>query len=60
MKYQSETFSGTSNRAFEGVIPNLQRRYTQTKSGQMREWIEKFMTIQSCRGRKGARLKKSS
>ena len=60
MEYQSETFSGTSNRAFEGVIPNLQRRYTQTKSGQMRDWIEKFMTIQSCPDCKGARLKKSS
>jgi len=29
MEYVSETFTGTSNRAFEGVIPNLQRRYTQ-------------------------------
>ncbi|MBT5078032.1 MAG: excinuclease ABC subunit UvrA [Candidatus Marinimicrobia bacterium] len=60
MEYQSDTFSGTSNRIFEGVIPNLHRRYTQTKSGQMRDWIEKFMTIQSCPDCKGARLKKSS
>ena len=60
MEYKSENFMGTSNRAFEGVIPNLKRRYTQTKSGKMRDWIEKFMTIQSCPDCKGARLKKSS
>ena len=60
MEYKSENFLGTSNRAFEGVIPNLKRRYTQTKSGPMRDWIEKFMTIQSCPDCKGARLKKSS
>ena len=58
--HQSDTFTGTSNRTFEGVIPNLERRYSQTKSGQMREWIEKFMTIQSCPDCKGNRLKKSS
>ena len=60
MEYKSETFSGTSNRDFEGVIPNLHRRYTQTKSSHMREWIEKFMTIQSCSDCSGQRLKKSS
>ncbi len=60
MEYKSETFSGTSNREFEGVIPNLHRRYTQTQSSHMREWIEKFMTIQSCPDCKGQRLKKSS
>ena len=45
---------------FEGVIPNLQRRYTQTKSGQMRDWIEKYMAIQNCPECGGARLKPAS
>ena len=42
MSYQSEKFKGVYKGKFEGVIPNLQRRYTQTRSGQMRDWIEKY------------------
>ena len=60
MSYQSEKFKGEYKGKFEGVIPNLQRRYTQTKSGQMRDWIEKFMAIQNCQECQGARLKPTS
>ena len=60
MSYQSEKFKGEYKGKFEGVIPNLQRRYTQTKSGQMRYWIEKYMAIQNCQECKGARLKPAS
>ncbi len=45
---------------FEGVIPNLQRRYRQTQSEGVREWIEKFMRVRPCPECSGARLKKES
>lgn len=42
---------------WEGVIPNLQRRYKQTQSTQIREWIEGFMEHVPCRECEGHRLK---
>jgi excinuclease ABC subunit A len=44
-------------RPFEGIIPNLERRYHDTESYQVREEIEKYMSIRSCPGCRGARLK---
>ena len=43
---------------FEGVIPNLNRRYRQTKSNYIRSFIEGFMNTIPCPDCKGARLKK--
>ena len=60
MTYSSERFKGEYKGGFEGVIPNLKRRYTQTRSGQMRDWIERYMAIQKCVECHGARLKKST
>ena len=60
VKYSSKTFKGEVTTNFEGVIPNLMRRYTQTNSNHVRTWIEKYMTVQNCQSCKGARLKKSS
>ncbi len=45
---------------FEGVIPNLARRYKETDSDWVREDIERFMNIRPCPSCKGARLKKES
>ncbi len=45
---------------FEGVIPNLARRYKETDSDWMREEIERFMNIRPCPTCKGARLKDES
>jgi excinuclease ABC subunit A len=45
---------------FEGVILNLERRYIQTESEGVREWIQKFMRIKPCLECGGARLKKES
>jgi len=44
-------------RPFEGIIPNLERRYHETDSYQIREEIEKYMSIRSCPACGGARLK---
>lgn len=44
---------------FEGIITNLERRYIETKSSWVREWIEKFMMELPCPTCGGARLKPS-
>jgi len=43
--------------AYEGVIPNLERRYLETDSDFMRKDIERFMRERQCTACKGARLK---
>jgi len=42
---------------FEGVIPNLDRRYKQTESESVREEIESYMSARICPVCHGARLK---
>lgn len=42
---------------WEGIIPNLQRRYRQTDSQMIREWIESFMGDIPCADCQGERLK---
>ncbi len=48
------------SRSFEGVIPNLERRYRETKSEEMREWMEKFMSNRVCDECGGKRLRVES
>ncbi|MCB1192222.1 MAG: excinuclease ABC subunit UvrA [Leptospiraceae bacterium] len=48
------------SREFEGVIPNLKRRYKETKSDSMRQWMEGFMMNHTCPACKGKRLKPES
>ncbi|MBU4375850.1 MAG: excinuclease ABC subunit UvrA [Candidatus Omnitrophica bacterium] len=45
---------------FEGVIPNLERRFVETKSEYIKTEINKFMSEQPCPKCNGARLKKES
>lgn len=45
---------------YEGVIPNLERRYKETDSDWVREDIERFMNIRPCPICNGSRLKKES
>jgi excinuclease ABC subunit A len=42
---------------FEGVIPNLERKYKETDSDYMRSEIEQYMRIQKCPTCNGRRLK---
>lgn len=44
---------------FEGIVTNLERRYVETKSGWVREWIEGYMTELECPTCHGARLSNS-
>lgn len=49
--------SGSYHDKFEGVIPQLERRYRQTDSNGVRNWIENFMSISPCPVCNGTRLK---
>ncbi|NQS99216.1 MAG: excinuclease ABC subunit UvrA [candidate division Zixibacteria bacterium] len=53
----SGKFYGEFNSTWEGIIPNLQRRYRQTGSPQIREWIENYMGAIPCDVCKGERLR---
>ncbi|MCL5959779.1 MAG: excinuclease ABC subunit UvrA, partial [Chloroflexi bacterium] len=46
--------------AFEGVVPNLRRRYKETTSDYVRVEIERYMTTRPCPECKGSRLKPES
>jgi excinuclease ABC subunit A len=48
------------NAKWEGVINNLKRRYKQTNSAMIRDWIEGFMSKVSCDSCGGKRLKPES
>ncbi|MFZ2125207.1 MAG: excinuclease ABC subunit UvrA [Candidatus Saccharimonadales bacterium] len=57
-KYTVELGSGREyDSAYEGVIPNLERRHKETDSEFMRRDIERFMRERQCYTCKGARLK---
>ena len=55
--YETSRKSVKVERTFEGVIPNLQRRYQDTESNKTREMIAGFMADSPCPACKGARLK---
>ena len=60
MDYSSDRWSGTYTGGWEGTIPNLMRRYKQTKSNHIRDWIEQFMSMRACPKCSGSRLKEES
>ena len=46
--------------SFEGIVPNLERRYKETDSDWSREKIEEYMSVRPCPECKGARLRPES
>ena len=59
-KYTSKNGGSRVTKApFEGVVNNLQRRYIETKSNWIREWLEGFMVESECPTCKGSRLDSS-
>ncbi|MCB1158902.1 MAG: excinuclease ABC subunit UvrA, partial [Leptospiraceae bacterium] len=58
--FRSDNARYEFSREFEGVIPNLKRRYKETKSDSMRQWMEGYMTSQACETCKGKRLNPES
>ena len=47
----------TREHAFEGIIPNIERRYRETESPLVREELARYMTASDCEACGGARLR---
>ena len=56
-EYDDGLRSYKTKKPFEGVIPNLERRYKETDSNWAREEIEKFQSVTDCDACGGYRLK---
>lgn len=48
------------NHPFEGIIPNMERRYRETESDAVREDLSNYLSTSSCPGCKGSRLRESA
>ena len=57
MRYQDKGRSFQSERPFEGVMPNLERRFRETDSNWVREELSRFQVTAPCETCHGARLK---
>jgi excinuclease ABC subunit A len=57
MRYQDKGRSFQSERPFEGVLPNLERRFRETDSNWVREELSRFQVTAPCDHCHGARLK---
>jgi excinuclease ABC subunit A len=60
--FERRTKNGTrrKEKRFEGVIPNLDRRYIETDSDSTRDHIEKYMATTTCPACEGTRLRPES
>jgi excinuclease ABC subunit A len=56
-KFATRRGSAEYMSAFEGVIPNLERRYLETESEDIRSWLAQFMSMKPCPACHGARLR---
>ncbi|MEX6503488.1 excinuclease ABC subunit UvrA [Pseudomonas zhanjiangensis] len=45
---------------FEGIVPNLERRYRETESASVREELAKFLSTQHCPDCRGTRLRREA
>lgn len=60
-KYRNEEGRGFSKTTeFEGVIPNMERRYRETESNMVREELSKYLSVKPCDACSGTRLCKAA
>ena len=45
---------------FEGILPNMERRYSETESNAVREELAKYQSVQSCQTCMGTRLNEAA
>ena len=57
IKFDTKRFDGNYATKFEGVIPNIERRYRETDSDFIRLKLEKFMSEEVCATCQGRRLR---
>ncbi|MYE23315.1 MAG: excinuclease ABC subunit UvrA [Gammaproteobacteria bacterium] len=50
----------TRRHHFEGVIPNMERRFRETSSSGVREHLQKYLTVRACPSCGGTRLKQDA
>ena len=60
MIYTDDNRSYTINRPFEGVLPNMERRFRETDSSWTREELSKFQSVSKCEQCVGARLRQEA
>ena len=60
MAYSTKTFSGSYQSSWEGIIPNLERRYRETTSDFTKSEIERYMIVKPCYTCNGKRLRKEA
>ena len=60
LHYERANGRGTMEQAFEGIIPNLERRYRETQSDAMRKELEDYMSTKPCPDCGGERLSEIS
>ena len=60
LHYERANGRGTMEQAFEGIIPNLERRYRETQSDAMRKELEEYMSTKPCPDCGGERLSEIS
>ena len=63
--YQAETAAGKKrsvkrSHPFEGILPNLQRRYKETDSAAVREDLARYMAAKPCPACEGSRLRREA
>ncbi|MFH1375064.1 MAG: excinuclease ABC subunit UvrA, partial [Patescibacteria group bacterium] len=58
VNFATDRFAGEYSTKFEGVIPNVERRYRETESDFVRNKLEKFMLLRECEDCGGKRLRK--
>ena len=60
MQYKTKTMDTTYEARWEGIIPNLERRYRETTSDYTKMEIERYMKVSPCPYCEGKRLKKEA
>lgn len=61
IKYVSDRgFTFTKNEPFEGIIPNMDRRYHETESEMVREDLSNYLTTKPCVDCEGTRLRREA
>ena len=57
IRVELERMKGEYRSTYEGLVPWLGRRYRQTNSEAVRQWIESYMSNEACSACRGSRLK---
>ena len=60
MSFSSQTFSANYKTNYEGIIPNLERRYRETTSDYIKSELERYMVLKPCSACGGKRLNKQA